>query len=149
MGAYWYLLRSPKLVRTVKVERPDGSVEIHVVGVFSFLCKPYRSFFEREPKWMRAYKMQIARMEQIWAKYKRPQFGVTVSNLDEGLKELPPKLRNQIKPGLTVEYFYHPRWPQPVDSPILPEEMNVEVPIMFNDEADGRKPYGKVIEILK
>ncbi len=144
MGAYWYMLRSPKLVRSVKVERPDNSIETVKVAIFSYLCKPYwHSMFESEPKWMRAYKMQIARMEQIWTGKERPQFGVTVSNLNNKLNELPPKMRNQIKVGDTVEYFYHP---STVNTP--PIQMSPVVPVMFVDEADGRATYGKIVEIL-
>ncbi len=81
MGAYIYMLRSPKLIRKIRVKLKDGSEATVEAGVMSFLFKPLRfgcdSPFEPLPKWERGCVILMARMEQIWDRFgNRPKYTV-------------------------------------------------------------------------
>ena len=130
MGAYVYSLRSPKLIRRVKL---DTGMEM-TVGVYDFHFKPVFCFFwEKEPRWQRLCWAQIKRLEQIWDGFiakggSWPQ-GATITYTDDQKGEKP-----RVKVGDNVVH-----WPA-----------RNKLPISFYDEPDmgGSTHLGKVVEIL-
>lgn len=66
MSEYIYLRRSPKLMRTCLVQKPDGTTETMKLASYTFLCKPWgRSIFEvKDPN--QVYWMICNRLEKIW-----------------------------------------------------------------------------------
>ena len=101
MGAYQYLLRSPKLARQVRVIRPDKSEESIRVASVGYAFKPSWSF--PEPKWVKSV---IARMREAWG-VNRPLFAAQTARLDANLEMLPASKRFQVEIGQSV---YH--WPE-------------------------------------
>lgn len=129
MGTYVYSLRSPKLIRKVRLDTGD----IMTVGVYDFHFKPYFSMWDKEPRWQRLCWAQIARLEQIWNGFISkggawPQ-GAAITFTDDAKGEKP-----HVKVGNTVI-----TWPGR-QSP----------PISFYDDNEGAwsKRLGKVAEIL-
>jgi hypothetical protein len=128
MGQYAYFLRSPKLAREVKVERPDKSVETIRVASFSFAFKP--SFSRGDPKWLPG---AIVRIKNIWGD-SRPSFAAETEHLDDNLHELPASKRYRLAVGLTV---YH--W------------ATRQVPHFMVDGDNGpggSAVYGKIVAVL-
>jgi hypothetical protein len=102
MGAYIYMLRSPKLLRKVRVKLNDGTENIVEAGIIDFLFKPYRfgddSPFDPMPCWERLCVATMARMEKIWDKFgKRPNYVV--------LTHTPDGQKRKMKVGETVLFW--------------------------------------------
>lgn len=128
MGTYVYSLRSPKLVRKVRL---DTGVEM-TVGVYDFHFKPISvSIFGNEPRWQRLCWAQIARLKQIWDGFigkggAWPQGAtMTYTNPDKGEKP-------HVKVGDPVY-----NWPG-----------QSKLPISIYDDYHNGIRLGKVTEIL-
>ena len=83
MGTYVYSLRSPKLVKQVKLD----TGELLSVASYAFAYKEGWGTVGRHAVWYRAFNARLTRMENIWADWlakgnSKPKGGVFVSAED-------------------------------------------------------------------